>query len=425
MFVICFLLSVILFLLVYISDKEFYNPALYFFGFYGITGFIAGLQVMGLYRPSDLTYIIIMIGMGAFFGGYIISRKIKVAFLEDVKERKLWVLLYLILVIASLLFGVIKFLIILPLIRQGVSLNYIRTVYNGATVRGISFSSYIYQIEIYFCRPCLQMILSVFCIYITNKKERNTLPMYIMVLSFVDIIINQLVNGGRVTFFTVVLLIIVAMKIQNKISLTKLLMRNFKNVLVIVGLLLMMYWISILRGSTNILKSTFLYFCAPIVALSENLESISGEGAVRTYGMVLISGFIRPLYVVFRNLTGVELYFIDVIYDLHRYVNNYINVGQALKFNAFVTLFYYFYLDGGLLGVAFDSFMYSSVCSGIYKKCVRQGSLFSIALYLVVFQNLFLSFIRYQFIDVGNALAFFYLILVFRPKKRIKVVEKE
>lgn len=413
MFVVCLIVALLLIVLVYYKEREIYNPTVFFIGFYGITGFVSGLHILGMYSPTDYVYLIVLVSIFFFFTGYLVSNRIKV-FSTGVFRREIRLNLYRILVYGSLIFGIIKFITILPLMRRGVSLDYIRTVYNGQTVQGVAFSSLIYQIEVYFCKPCIQLIIPVFCVLITNRVLRKSIPISVIVLSAISILINQVVSGGRVLIFSVIILILASLKLQYGIKVKDQIFKNIKIFVILALLVFLMYWISIQRGSSQLLNSVFYYFCAPLVGLSENLGSIVGTGAARSYGLALVSGFIRPLYVILRNIFGLRLQNIDIIYDLHREVNVYFQIGQNTTFNAFVTLLYYFYLDGGLFGVAFDSFIYSAFCNKCYNSMKRNMDSFHFVLYLLVFQNLMLSFIRYQYIDVGNALAFVYLLLIYR-----------
>lgn len=92
-------------------------------------------------------------------------------------------------------------------------------------------------------------------------------------------------------------------------------------------------------------------------------------------------------------------------------------IGNSLSYNAYVTPFYYFYLDFGYLGVILFSFIYGFVCIYILNKINRKCTPLLMAIYMFVLFGLFTSMIRFQFVFFVNVIGIIYIWLVFGYKR--------
>lgn len=397
-------------------EKRFYNPAVYLIFFYGITGFFAGTGILNLYQPDNAIYWCYIIGLGSITGGYILARSVRVISPNDRFELRRRT--YLIIAGLVLIFGVVKLVIIAPLLMQNVSLGLIRSVYNGNVINGISFSPMIYRIEVYFCKPMLHILSAVFALMITDKTCVDGYRRIMLIISGLGIVVNQFVSAGRMAVFVLLIMMVVSCELNYNNSVFSFLKKH-KGILVL-GIILVgfMYWISFKRtGDTHILDSIYIYFCGPSAFMAENMYRLSGDNYIRTYGLTLISGFVRPIYIVYRAIVGTEIPLVELIYEINTSVNEYKYISPTINFNAFVTLFYYFFMDGGYLGVVIDSFFFSWFSNHFYFKQKRSPSLRNKVLFLIALESVVLSFVRYQYVDVSNVLPFVYIYVCFQNKK--------
>ncbi|MEZ7139783.1 oligosaccharide repeat unit polymerase, partial [Streptococcus pneumoniae] len=94
------------------------------------------------------------------------------------------------------------------------------------------------------------------------------------------------------------------------------------------------------------------------------------------------------------------------------------NIAPGLtKANAYVSLFWFFYADGRLLGVLIGSLLYGTFCGYIFCRYIQQQNKKNLAMLLFIYQGVFFSFIRFPFSKSNYAIAFV-LLLFFAFKKK-------
>ena len=92
-------------------------------------------------------------------------------------------------------------------------------------------------------------------------------------------------------------------------------------------------------------------------------------------------------------------------------VEKTISVGTVFHMNAYVSLFYYFFYDGGFVGNIIGSFLYGGLSRLIYR---RIGSMRGMVYYALIFQGLLFSMIRFQFTISHYCLSFILLYFLFK-----------
>ncbi len=76
--------------------------------------------------------------------------------------------------------------------------------------------------------------------------------------------------------------------------------------------------------------------------------------------------------------------------------NSWIEVFPRNWYNAYVSCFFYFYLDFGIIGVMLGSFVFGKISSIFYNLLIKNKSLLSILIYMIILQCIIDSFIRWQ-----------------------------
>ena len=429
MSIICFFTGILLSLITKIKEKNVYNPTFFFCLFFGIISLLSGLRLYGMVATSDIIYFIIIVGLVSFFIGYLLATKLRIKlksftlrnngqFKHDriINNKILYCL-----IIFSIIFTCYRFASVFSLMRRGVSLDMIRLAYYGYEVEGFGVSKLVSTIEMYINTPILFIAMPIFSIVISNKKYRTTFPKILLILIFIDILISQIVTGGRVYLFVFIMELLFALLIENKGKITSIL-KKYKFVFLII--LIILYVMSILtanRGNPleqrSIFKSLYLYFCGGIPNFSYNIDYISGYSG---NGLTLIAGWLNIIFSVLDSLLGVNFHILDGIYKINEIVGtNVLQITPMDTYNSFVTMFCYFYADFGFVGIIFETIIFSYVVNCFYFQMKRnQYSLYSVAWYLLVFHGLLMSFIKYPYITVNIFVAPFIMLLIFKKTRK-------
>jgi hypothetical protein len=178
-----------------------------------------------------------------------------------------------------------------------------------------------------------------------------------------------------------------------------------------------MYYMSVNRSGTgtyDFISSLYVYFSGAVAHMSTRLSNFDFEW---TYGLTLISGLLRPLMLVVKYLLGTWPNIYQNTIDIGVKLQFPVSINSLKDFNAFVLPFFYFYCDGGILMVLFDSLVYGAVCESFYLNFKHKKTEFSTVLYLLIISGLMCSMVRYNFILVYYTLAFFVVWFIYKKKK--------
>ena len=172
-------------------------------------------------------------------------------------------------------------------------------------------------------------------------------------------------------------------------------------------------------GGIDLFKSIYYYLCGCIPNMEINLSKFNYD--YYTYGLTFISGLIRPFITLFSRSTNVPLSDIFKASDAFLFDASSTNIiAPGVSYNAFVTMFYFFYRDFGFFGVIFESFILGLALSFLYKKIIFNGGKKDyrlLAIYLVTMIGLSMSFVRWQIVSVGFAITYYYAFFVFKKSK--------
>ena len=93
-----------------------------------------------------------------------------------------------------------------------------------------------------------------------------------------------------------------------------------------------------------------------------------------------------------------------------------INEGKTTA-NAYVSLFWYFYTDAREYGIIIGSLVYGFIMRRVYAKSIINKNIKNVAIYFLLFQGLFFSFIRFPFSKAYYVLAILYMLFVIKKRK--------
>ena len=190
---------------------------------------------------------------------------------------------------------------------------------------------------------------------------------------------------------------------------------------IITGMIYALYELSINRtgtGEYEFLYQVYVYFCGCMPHTSIRFNTVDID---YTYGMTFFSGILRPIMLVYKYLVGngafPEIYQRTI--SIGEILQSPVVISKGHTFNAFVLPFYYFYYDGGFIGVVLDSFIYGFICGKVFSDYQQTYQKKNLAKYLIIIIYISTSMIRFSPSIVYFAFSFFYIDFCFsKPHQR-------
>ncbi|MGD1816185.1 MAG: O-antigen polymerase [Pleomorphochaeta sp.] len=398
----------------YIKNKNIYNPITIFCSVWAFVTFLASLRLYGLYETSVKTYLVIWIGIISFvFGCSVLGRfqlRVKVSSLG--KENEFTFnknIIYIIILTATVILIVTAYKSI-NLLFSGHNLAYIRYIAQDEVMG--SNNGLILILFNYIAQPICQLLIPLSALmYFSNNKDNK-----IIILSIIPIILLVISNGGRfILLYYVINFVFIGMILNAHINISNKLKRRINVILLIV--ISIIIYMTVARNGYTIGKSFYTYICGCVPHLSLRLSNFDGLKKY-TYGISSFQGFVRPIFSIITKIGITDNFpsLLQLAENLNNEVLSPIYIGENLRYNAFVSLFYYFYIDFNLFGVVFLSMFYGYICKLFYYRAKKNGSNSNIIAYSLLLQSIVTSMFRFQFSSFMFAMTFIYLFLI-KPKK--------
>lgn len=404
-------------------NKRIYQPAFLFCLLFGSILFFESFHLYDMYKSQTKTYLIILLGAISFcIGTVFMSRtKIRLRTKNDIGsynysiKYKLYTYLLIFSIMMSLYPAVNN---LIHISQSGLDFSTIRadfgTYYNSNILNLI----YNYVVNP-FINACLPITAVSIFINIEKEKKRK-----LFILTAVLIILSIFMNAGRGILLYFLVMVFFAYKIESdnaKFDLEKVKKKKrYKRIFIVIFILAVWGYIAItkLRGgstSSSFLKQIYIYICGCVPHLDYRINQIQSAN-VCLYGTGGFHGLFQFVFTMFENF-GLMKYPNFMLLSDTWYTNSlsYVSIGPNTSFNAYATLFYNCFLDGGLLAIIIEMFVYGCLCGAMYRRVIsnphneRDKLVFIYLLYGVCF-----SFVRFQFTLHSHWIAIIMLILLTR-----------
>ena len=334
--------------------------------------FLASLELFEMIEVSSRTYFIIFIGGLGYIIGYFLSqnfrgvsiaihnkRLTKIDFPKyEIRYKLAYIAMFIVCVFY--LYSLIK---IVLLLREGTDYGTIRTMMLHGGEDGIErlytnleslFSQYIVVPSVFICVP-----LSLISVVRGEAKKS------FIALTFFDLILYVICTGSRIILASLIVQIVYLMIIY-RVTVPKRVTKWLKKIILI--------------GVIAIIIITFM-------RRSEYWLDIIDTNNYITYGLASLKPLLSIPDVIFRQfgISNLDSYYYTV--DILNSTEDYFWVFDNKNYNAFVTLFFYFYLDFREIGVFLGSLFYGRFCGKHYRKVTKMLVRweFSINNYLIAF----------------------------------------
>lgn len=410
------LLDLLVFFLIYILLKykrtNSARPEMIFLIVWIVIIVIYLLDVINLYEVSFKTIMIIMIGTIAFVFGCRIPIRI-MRNNEKYNETIQYSLNYYLTVII----GIFSIVILLS--------DVILTI--NSLIAGASFEDIILKMgpesaeegiirqfgKIYIAYPFSYAIIPISLTELFSDTLTKNKKIVISVIAVLIIAFRTLHHGAR--FYIVLIVVYLALLFlimfrNKKESMSR--KTKISIIVCVIIIFLLFYLISDSRGISELGKSLYLYICGGISLLNQAVQNSKSN---YTFGF---SSFYGAFAAIMYPLRGLGI----VKGEWFQYVSNIVNVegfryiGPTTKLNAFVTVFYYPYLDFGYIGVAIIMFIYGVIAINIYLNMDHRGNMGRV-LYLTILMSIITSGIRMQFSTYAYTLSYIYIVLLYSKRK--------
>ena len=414
-------------------EKKWINPLTIFCVLWDFIVILGGLKLFGMYNYSNRTFIIILIGVLGFFLGYILAKRYRFVFNKEAIEHRKEAtyeyrkLIVIILVIASIVVYAAMSVAVLSLLMKGYSTATIRESYRPNSVSAkfdaltvIYGSKLVRMIEMYIARPVMYISMAIFCIEVVKERKLSLLS----ILCLVDVGLYTFCNFGRITILILMIDLLVCYSLIGKAISKKQAKKMRKYVIaIVVAIVILLIYLSSKRWEDenfNFLQSVYGYFAIPVPLLSHWTEIVDSQN-VSTYGMSFFQGlFAIVLTIIGRFGVTNKVYDLASLYN-YEYVEQFLKIFPNQRYNAFVSMFFAFYLDFRYFGVFIGSFMFGLLISYSYKFA-KKGNLLSMSYFLLMMQALVKSFVRWEFVVGPYCFAFIIIRFCLKNKdNKIKV----
>lgn len=416
---IAIIVSIIVGLLSWISERNLYNPGTIMGFLWALICSLASMRLYFLYEASEFTYILITLAIASFGIGCFVSRyrKVKITrgniprILNKSEE-------------STFSYGILSFLCVFSVIMMlDNAMDNARALMSGIEMSDIrareTATSYghpiLYVFNNYIVRPFSFAILPIYAVDFFVSKKGNKI---IGICTILIILERVLIEGGRIIIIYVLSALLVSMAVtkneRRKVEWKKLL---FFGALILVAAVAI-YNITISRGieAEDQGASLYKYICGCVPHLSIRLKGIE-ELETYTWGFASLNGIVHYVAALFENI-GLEYpEFLSEVRQLINVENKVSIASRSGWFNAFVTPIYYMYLDGRVGGVIIGMFLYGFFSYNCYAKLKNHVYPRDLAVYILIIQGLMTTMVRIQFSQVYYTVAFFFICFLINRKE--------
>lgn len=169
-----------------------------------------------------------------------------------------------------------------------------------------------------------------------------------------------------------------------------------KRVIVILGAIVIV--LTVIRGAklNEIFEKYYRYLCGNIIFLDLHIKQLDNSGflSLGYAGLYGLFSFILP-YLNSIGFNYPNLYLKTISEVLN--TQDFLQIGDKLYTNAFITPFYHLYADFRFLGVAFGMFIFGVIAGKVYRRALIERTHTRITFYLIICQMLFKTLQLYPF----------------------------
>lgn len=395
-------------LIIALLNRGIFNPISITLALLALSSGLASLHLYGLYEYDPIaTTIIIVGGVSVFFGSLLTlavgaKRQQGVVVADDQDGLVRYGRLNLALALSIAILLVTRWQQ-LELLASGGSLADVRNAFLGYGGSDAAVD----LVDRVFVGPVVTVALPVF---LWSLLRRKATPSFVILFVAAGAL-NQVTSGGRFIFLYAGVMILALLAKSGNLHL-----RTARARIILAFLALGVAVFTLARGN-ELFFEAYTYFAIPVPLLAHWAADVESTG-ILTLGA---SFFYGGLTLLFRlsEILGMPLG-AGVSAAVALPQDYWVELLPDRPFNAFVTMFYYFFLDFRWVGVVLGGFAWGALGQWSYGRTWNSGlraTLFG----LLMLQVAMMSFVRWEFTNGSLVIALFMLPLFVRPDRANRV----
>ena len=408
---------VVLFIIALIGiciEKNIFNYLTVFNAIWGVIIFASQFALYEMRVVSDKVYYIIIWGCLFFDIGYIVyslkpisfsinsSRK----FFNKKNEKQITTKFFVFEVIITVLWIILS-LRILSLLLDGIEYNQIRNIYSRKGDIDLLFSwRYTKTLWKLFVVPSVYVIMVEIISSLVIK--RYSLKYYITAGILLGL--YCFVTGSRIILLILILMFLFLLgyaKLNKIIEFNSVYKKYIKFCLI--GAITAIILITVFRGKQTEQETfkdkmlPYYTYCTTVVPLMDYWIEYIDMNELPTHGLTVTNG-IATLLKIFRVplIDAAQ----DSIDNLTYISNTYIPVFGTRRYNAFLSVFFYFYRDFREFGVVVCSYIFGWISAYIFNQMKYKKTKYSFNVVLIFFIAIIKTFARFEFVQFDYLMIF-------------------
>ena len=266
-----------------------------------------------------------------------------------------------------------------------------------------SFSTFL---SVFFIAPFTYAIIPIGAYHLVKNNGDKR----VVACSIILALLTTIQHGGRASLLYFIVYVFAYRSVLGKKTGLKL-KTKIGIVAISVALLVVVDKLSQSRGTTSYVDSIYIYVCGCLPNLNQRL--FTGTTVPLTFGGASLYGYIAPIFYLLKGIGIPYPQFFSKLTDIVN-VENVIKIGPAKSYNAFVSIYYYLFLDGRELFAFIGAFLISLIASSQYRKAKETLNERNVIFYGLMLHQVMFSMIRVSFSTYSFALSFIYVLLLYR-----------
>lgn len=406
----------------YITEKNIINPVTLFSGLWAVVVFFSSLGFYTMQVPADSTYTWFFAGTIFFVLGFYFNKlflnKYSLLFKKKtiVSCKKIVTPRYRTLYTLSVICIFFSLFNLFNLVRQAGTLNLgvMQAMLQSGEYTS-NDSSIISAVSLLIISPVSFAIPAITASdFWFGRRDKK-----LLILTFLLIVVNMLSTANRTTFMMLIIFLVLAAYIKIKerrksIKIEKHKRRRIKrSVFFLILFGIVAFAIMTMSRGSEIFRNIYLNLAMPPRMFEIWADEINKQ-QVYGYGIASLLGFFYLIFYVLKNLFGLNSIpgIVQSMYDWMMLTDKqWVWPGDKIIANAYVSLFWFFYVDARQVGIILGSLIFGIIASRSYLRAMsKTHTAKTVAFYCMIFYAILFSFVRIQFALSKYILAIFFIL---------------
>ncbi len=297
-------------------------------------------------------------------------------------------------------------------------------VQSEASTNASIIQKYLNFISVIFLIPGAYVIQVVAAMdFWLGKRDR-----LLFIIGLLLAVTSSIGEGGRTSLVNFLIYMLLGYSISTKhlkrnklIDISSIKKRKWTILFIILVFISFLTWFTLSRTGKTLQKNLYLYFSMEPYMFNLWANRVD-ESNLIGFGEASLNGFSFSLLYIVKNIFNIDFpSHWKEVYDFIRFTDSQWQVitNYSTTANAYVSAFWFFYLDGRLLGIIVGMFTYGIYMAHSFNEAVRVTNIRTVSLYGFIFQGMLYTFIRFPFSNIYYSVAYIMLLLIFFEKRKV------